>query len=517
MIVRSFLQQLLSQSPGESKSFRLFLEWMTGKGGPQFSDSECWELFRGILQISALTYLIIDGLDECSHCEKDWKFREEYNRSSFLSSLKRAMSMTNTRCLITSRAANDIRSSVLEREQPPGITADAYAVTLEDVSDDVMKYAKSLIEMKLPKKEQVLKEMLTARLAEKSQGMFLWLRLQAEHLRGSKNRKQLLEAVSDMPTGLARAFEQDWARIIQLAPRDRDRALNILRWITFALRPLSAAELSEALVVPDLDSVTELPVAEMPDAVDEDFVHDEIFGLCGSLLEFRDSDGSLPVQDRRIATTHFSIKEFLISKLVPELALHDSGFENNHLAKICLRYLQYDKVWNLDEADRALSGRNNAFFNYAVKPWPYHISESGSNFPQVVELVETFFTPGNPYWEKWQSCFSGLDLGRRVYLIGAYMGGRLHFAARFGMTSVLKSLLDKYGCSIDAIQGRYGTALHAACMAGQLDCVKCLVERNADVNIQGGIFGSTINAAAHAGSDDIITYLIAHGADIAGK
>lgn len=59
----------------------------------------------------------------------------------------------------------------------------------------------------------------------------------------------------------------------------------------------------------------------------------------------------------------------------------------------------------------------------------------------------------------------------------------------------------------------FGTALHAACAHGQLDIVKLLLARGADLNAHGGILGGTpLNTAASEGHLEIVKYLIENGA-----
>jgi hypothetical protein len=68
----------------------------------------------------------------------------------------------------------------------------------------------------------------------------------------------------------------------QLPEEERTRAFTLLRWVTFAAKPLTVAELTEAALV-SLDG-DEYPSDSLPDAIDDEYIDSEILGLCGSLL-----------------------------------------------------------------------------------------------------------------------------------------------------------------------------------------------------------------------------------------
>lgn len=62
--------------------------------------------------------------------------------------------------------------------------------------------------------------------------------------------------------------------------------------------------------------------------------------------------------------------------------------------------------------------------------------------------------------------------------------------------------------------GEYGTALQAAAYFGNLKIVQLLLERGADVNIEGegGTHGTALQAAAGRGHSEVVELLQTHGA-----
>ena len=73
--------------------------------------------------------------------------------------------------------------------------------------------------------------------------------MQQDHLRGSKNQKQLHDVVNRMRAGLRSAYERNWKGIQRRDDDERERAIAILRWAVFALRPLTVSKLTDALLV----------------------------------------------------------------------------------------------------------------------------------------------------------------------------------------------------------------------------------------------------------------------------
>ena len=108
-----------------------------------------------------------------------------------------------------------------------------------------------------------------------------------------------------MPAGLESIYQRNWDDILKLPSNDRSRALGILRWATFATKPLTAAELTEALLIRDNDGFNVLQLDDLPDSIDDEYIAGEISGLCGSLLEVRSHATRNQSGTAKFCTTHF--------------------------------------------------------------------------------------------------------------------------------------------------------------------------------------------------------------------
>ena len=76
-------------------------------------------------------------------------------------------------------------------------------------------------------------------MAQKCDGVFLWIELQSKYLEPHKSNEELQVIVSRMPTTLFQTYERDLS-IIQspMNPR-RKRAETILCWVAFASAELT--------------------------------------------------------------------------------------------------------------------------------------------------------------------------------------------------------------------------------------------------------------------------------------
>ncbi len=61
--------------------------------------------------------------------------------------------------------------------------------------------------------------------------------------------------------------------------------------------------------------------------------------------------------------------------------------------------------------------------------------------------------------------------------------------------NALVALLLDNKANVNLVGGEYGSALAAACYAGDLDVVRLLLGNGANVNVRGGRFGSVLRAA----------------------
>ena len=538
--------------------------------------SELWLLFTSISEKIPQSTFVVDGFDECNQANSTTGFRTIDGRSQFLQDLVRATSQSSTQILMVSRNLSDIRSGFSsESLDMTSVMLHEYAITAADTSEDVSCFAASMVDAKLPKKSKKLREDIAGEAARKCDGMFLWLHLLRDELRPGENAKELRHTVSEMPAGIDQAYEKDLERISKLKTNKKDRAIAILRWILFAVRPLTVREMCEALALTFNDAEATYPSRdELPDCwsesyVDEDYVNDVIRQPCGSLVELRGNSLSEPLYRQTVHFVHFSVKEYLLQPSADggpreeTLCFQGSMSEHDRLAKLCLQYLCYE-VFSDDTAqhEKGLKQtiRTYPFLRYAAQSWYRHASHHPSVSEDVMPYAQKLFSPETSNWIMWSQVFEA-ELGDTIHSdndssksgsqsgsdskddtsesgstaeatddeeqttesegqqktnaldLRSKVSNPMYYAALLGLTDIIKAL-HAQGLDCNDIGGRYGFPLQAAIVKGQYGAVETLLELGADVESHGGKYKYAIIAAAALGSETAFQLLLEAGAKV---
>ncbi|KAF2818037.1 hypothetical protein CC86DRAFT_310117, partial [Ophiobolus disseminans] len=317
--------------------------------GQRASEPIVWSLFRCIVSGIRGCAFALDGFDEYS--------RARNARARFLRELKEATAGTASRILIMSRNETDIESELsTNTDEEAGHIIAQCRITKEDVQNDVSLFSKSVVDEKLPKKDDRLRQDLAERLTKKCEGMFLWIKLQQDQLQSGKNAKRLRTIVEDMPVGLHRTYKRNWEVIQNHVPENRKRALAILEWTIYAFRPLTVAEVTEALIVERDDDSAMLQWDDLPDEIDEEYITNDIINTCGGLVETRAKRPEDGARLRTIHLIHQSVREFLLPTVSPGSLNVTKSYlirtqpscqieQHEHLAMICLTFLDNEDAW----------------------------------------------------------------------------------------------------------------------------------------------------------------------------
>jgi ankyrin repeat protein len=480
--------------------------------GQRASESSVWSIFATIVSANRNYTFVLDGFDEYS--------REDNIRATFLHKLKDVTGGTLSRILIASRKETDI-----EAELSPGKAEVAEYVLLQckitktDIWSDISLFSKCVVDEKLPKKDDRLRQDLAGQLAEKCEGMFLWIRLQKDQLRGSKNTKQLQNIVKDMPIGLIKTYERNWKTLQNHSPADRDRAFAILRWATFALRPLTVSEITEALIVRSDNDGTTPQWDELPDNIDDEYINSEIIDICGGLVETRAEKPGSEARFRTIHLIHPSVREFLLPTLSPssmdisqpyaERSQAPSQAEQHeYLTTICLGYLKCDETWGKYALNKD-SEHKDGFIDYAAVNWNKHMLLAGKENAMPLRLLEEFFHPENKSFKQWRMYIEP-PFGKANAAQGKIepLATPLYYAALFDLTSSMEHIRDRDPSQLNRVGGEFGTPLQAACFKGNESAFRLLCDWGADPNVQGGRFKVPINAAIAGGQTSMAEALI---------
>lgn len=209
---------------------------------------------------------------------------------------------------------------------------------------------------------------------------------------------------------LPETLDETYERIIKdLLKRNKRGAIDLLRFLTFAERPLRLDEAVDAVAV-DLSCTPPFEeINRMPDKL-------EVVRLCSSLVVLEehnwlidpddwDYDGvqirlikalahqietghtkKPKSQDRsrlRLQLAHFSVKEYLVSDRAQESLRQHFSYSHAHacLAKTSLGYMT--SVLPYAKGDREVDSQNFPFLRYAVPMWPKHVEHAGKDGPTL--------------------------------------------------------------------------------------------------------------------------------------
>ena len=402
-------------------------------------------------------------------------------------------------------------------------------VSRHRVSSDICRYVHTRVKEHSglkrwrdhPEAQQEIETALTA----KAGGMFRWVVCQLDALEKCLDLPTLRKALDSLPPDL----DETYARIVQrIPPQHLPHAIRILQLLLYADRPLPMDAAVDALAVNPDERPRFNPKNRMPDPK-------EITVYCSSLVSLtsRAIFGDELEEDREVLRgtvyhlqfTHFSVKEWLISKRVDSkfgIGL-DETTTRTSIARVCLSYLvelessieQYARH-GYDVENQIgwwFSKRKRPFGKYATNSWREHALSVENTSQQVRDMVLEYFLNETAYrisstlWLSW-------DAAR-----WAGTSNKLSFpllcASHEGFTLVAEELLRK-GANVDEAGDGSKNALHLATAAGHETLVKMLLRNGADPNIVIGDseWHTALHLAAEQGHYRTVRVLLEHGSRI---
>ncbi|KAL2840958.1 hypothetical protein BJX68DRAFT_258316 [Aspergillus pseudodeflectus] len=509
----------------------LVLQYLNKCGNTKATHSDVLHLLRDIISHNPTLIFVVDGLDECPRTNTE-RTELHRNRTDVLREIMREGAGIGARLLVVSREEGDIKSQLRPHgPHPPGIKFDELAISKDNVSSDVARFAEHVVTQKLAGNQHQLCQELSAQMAQKSDGMFLLIRLQSQNLRPRKGKNQLRRAVDEMPTDIVQVYKRHWDDIQRLPPSDKQRAEAILRWVVFARRPLTILQLSEVVTVMDTSEDDEPQFDDLPDSFDEEFVDDEILGICGSFLELRGTTPDEELRKKTVHLIHFSASEFLLGQhgYAP---FADTMLQEYHLAQKCLGYIDCSATWQPELNENLELIQDRPFLVYASFHWFQHVGACAHSPYDMNPRLLSFFSVVNPNWSEWRSYYEysededseklgseesdseeGSDTDKGNPEAGPIPGGRTYYAALFGLEYVMEYLHKTGIFDKDQSGGEHGNPLQAAAFRGQTGALKFLLDVGANPEAEGR-FGSALHAAVAGNQEGSVAMLLRHGASV---
>ncbi|EXK49790.1 hypothetical protein FOMG_02270 [Fusarium oxysporum f. sp. melonis 26406] len=506
--LRLWISQIVSHREGAFEHVRQ--KWESDSD-PVATRSTVISLFTQLLHAIPGCTFVADGLDECTSLGNT-----NTSVAKFLHDITNAVAGTNTRLLVVSRDKPEIRRALINDASE---SFAEYKIMPEDVRSDTAAYSQSIVDRKLPNKSDDMRSTLSEAMTNRCQGQFLWLRMQEESLRRGMNKKQLQSAIENTPTGLDHLYDRDWTRITRLREWEKHRAFALLRWTAFALRPLTICEITEAVLIVEFE---DLPLDELPDAVDDDYVDSEIIGLCGPLLEIKNDPTDPFVGRRTLHLQHFTVREFLLRQLpTPDWIQQNNRLQSSYekvqntvLAKACLQYVSLRQVWGDGSYDPSLG---LSLRSYAATAWHRHIHLGVRNEAEIAKLCIKFLDLDNPNWEAWRSLIEPQKVGRGDKEFEVIPPGPLYFAIKLHLNDVAIALATEQSANESSSLGR--SPLGVACANGCIDVVDLLLKKGANPAVTNRNGRIPLHAASYNGHERIVDLLLDYGcsADLRDK
>ncbi|KAL2820258.1 ankyrin repeat-containing domain protein [Aspergillus cavernicola] len=231
----------------------------------------------------------------------------------------------------------------------------------------------------------------------------------------------------------------------------------------------------------------------------------------------------LSSKSQTVHLIHFSAVDFLTGQQ------HSGPFsepmlQNYYLALDCLKYLDHEDSWHLKDDE----GRNiiykRSFSQYVVAAWYEHLIRTQQYRHQIQPQLMSFFHVPNPNWDNWRQQYEasqatpsgssgseGDDPPVRIV-----PGGRMYYAALFGLREVAEYLHNREMAGIDDVGGFYGNPVQAASRNGNIDAL---------VFLMGHVYQSPmmqdpkktgftpLHSAVRLGNIKMVKVLLQNGAD----
>ena len=405
-------------------------------------------MLRNEGQNTPQTWVIIDGLDECS--TESIMFLTHMCRNICFNEGSDSYCAT-AQFLIVSRKVNGFLGI-------PTIDLEDTVNKMEIASDVELYLKKEVASLQAEGLDLPALEQIRSELARKSDGNFLWLSITFHDLRNMESKEAMFATIRKARSGLFLTYD----RILEnIPPEDREICRKILHWIALAMAPPGLIELATAIGLNDQNSI---------DSPDLESVMKHEIAKCGQLLQYQISHdtwgrrlkkvsrGNNEVEDtdnsslETVVFMHQSIRDYILQEHSSQETNDLKYFWMNEIdghcdmAVACLTYLKQslhkfvpsftitDSGIRRSIVIRYMRGFSDYFFYYATTQWPIHVRSCGERFSEVFSRSPDMFEERSIlryYWSVWFASLSGSHNSPKA----AYNAGK------FGLTEWAKLIL----------------------------------------------------------------------------
>jgi ankyrin repeat protein len=539
--------------------------WNKDGSNLQHETDELWRILLAATSNAAAsnTTCVLDALDEC----------RDRDRSDLIARLARSHENTTTqgprqswlKFIVTSRPYDDIQRGF--EQIPPSLPV--IRLRGEQENDQIHAEINRVIHVRVLQLagELDLHKSISARLEQSLLAMehrtYLWLHLAIDDIRMTlqDSFRPAGESIESVPSSVEGAYEKILARV---AKAQHQKVKLILQIIVGARRPLALGEMALALGLATSKHHRTSTNAQ----IDPVHLGKQLRHWCG-LFVF--------VNQSRIYLIHQTAREFLVARQEHEQCANIAHNSWRHcvqqaemeqmMTSICIRCLNLedrevppDEILSTDDGlltegvlptsdgvstDILVAGESRReFTEYCCEWWTthYRLCQDASEEGTFHDALALYNTKGeafkfwfNRFWMKTRPYDRAKSmtpmrlaaLGNHDRVAEHFLGkkgidmeakdeaGRtaLYWASELGHNKIVQMLLDR-DADVNAQGGRYGSALQAASEEGHDKIVQMLLDAGADVNAQSGLYGNALYAASVRGYDSIVQMLLDGGKDV---
>ncbi|KAF7885212.1 hypothetical protein EAF00_011030 [Botryotinia globosa] len=462
------------------------------------STEEVSSTLKSIINSYSKVFIVVDALDECQMADGC--------RMKFLSEVFHLHETCQLSLFATSRHIPDIEKKFDGSMQ----------LEIRASDKDVERYLDGRI-LQLPgyvRQSTELQNEIKIGIVKAVDGMFLLARLNLDSLRGKKSPKVMRKALNSLPTGFDAyrdAYKDAMERIEGQLDDESDLAKQVLSWITFAKRPLTTAEVQEAIAV-EIDE-TELD--------QENFTEiSTMISVCAGLV-------TVDEESKIIRLVHYTTQEYFERT-------RDNWFPNaeTFITTICVTYLSFE-TFNTGTTYRDFVKRvqSKKLSTYAARFWGLHAGKASIPENTLDQALLRFLENQSNVDASWQLMNSDhlpeSHVGHRSSVDSSYLeycrfSNRgltgMHITAFFGLETVTRLLLFSGKLEVDSKdllgeklkQGR--TPLFYAAENGHEKVVKLLLDTGkVDVNFKDYKDRTPLSRAAERGNENVVKLLLETG------
>ncbi|KAJ7238153.1 hypothetical protein C8J57DRAFT_1566206 [Mycena rebaudengoi] len=542
-ILAGLWKQIIFQKPisADSPVQKLYLKHQEQSTRP--SADEVYSVLCSAVEECPKAYIVIDALDE-------YLEQQQHILLKYLAALR-----PNINLMLTSRPhiAPDTFFPSLQALEIRATEADVRRYIIEQIqaSTRLSKHVQSRPE---------LHQEIETKIMGNVDGMFLLAKLHTDSLTTKVTIKAVQEALKNLPKDLEHTYNEAMARIDSQCEDERNIAYLALIWVANAKRPLSTAELQEAIAIEldskSLDSDGILDIALIVSVCAGLLIIDIATGLV-RLIHYMTQDYLNRIQGTKFPQAQTQITARCLTYLLFETfqklpdsrddveallekhslllyafwngLIHASGDAEKHLQQLIVEFCGQATKWKVV----LHTVGSKIHYEPEKQPWQY------PNWPQVAgnlwlaALFNLEYTAkyilahARPITNKEKgdclvasSYYGYLDMvcllienGADVNAQSGEYGNALQAATANGHESVVCLLIEK-GADVNAQDVTYGNALQAASACGNKSLASLLIEKGADINVQCGYYGNPLQAASAGGYESLASLLIEKGADI---